>query len=73
MGAMATLGVAAGYFYSTGPGKLSVWKELLDELGLRGDEHVLDIGCGRGAASSSRQPTGDRRNRVGRRVIKSLH
>lgn len=43
------LGIAAGYFYSTGPGKLSVWRELLDELGLRGDEHVLDIGCGRGA------------------------
>jgi SAM-dependent methyltransferase len=49
MGAVAMLGVAASYLYSTGPGKLSVWKELLDELGLRGDEHVLDIGCGRGA------------------------
>jgi len=49
MGVMAMLAVAAGYFYSTGPGKLSVWKELLDELDLRGDEHVLDIGCGRGA------------------------
>jgi SAM-dependent methyltransferase len=48
-GAIAVVGVAAGYFYSTGPGKLSVWKELLDELDLRGDEHVLDIGCGRGA------------------------
>ena len=22
---------------------------MLDELGLRGDEHVLDVGCGRGA------------------------
>jgi arsenite methyltransferase len=49
LGIMAMLAVAAGYFYSTGPGKLSVWKELLDELDLRGDEHVLDIGCGRGA------------------------
>lgn len=39
-GAMAVLAVAADYFYSTGPGKLSVWKELLDELGLRGDEHA---------------------------------
>jgi arsenite methyltransferase len=48
-GAVAMLGVAASYFYSTGPGKLSVWRELLDELDLRGDELVLDIGCGRGA------------------------
>jgi arsenite methyltransferase len=48
-GAAAVLGVAASYFYSTGPGKLSVWKDLLDELDLRGDELVLDIGCGRGA------------------------
>jgi arsenite methyltransferase len=57
MGIMALLGVAAGYFYSTGPGKLSVWRELLDELDLRGDEHVLDIGCGRGAVliSAARQ------------------
>jgi arsenite methyltransferase len=47
--AVAVVGVAAGYFYTTGPGKRSVWKELLDDLGLRGDEHVLDIGCGRGA------------------------
>jgi SAM-dependent methyltransferase len=46
---MAVLAVAAGYFYSTGPGKLSVWKELLDQLDLRGGEYVLDIGCGRGA------------------------
>ena len=58
---MAVLGVAAGYFYSTGPGKLSVWKELLDELDLRGDEHVLDIGCGRGAvliSAAHRLPRG---------------
>jgi arsenite methyltransferase len=55
------LGVAAGYFYSTGPGKLSVWKELLDELDLRGDELVLDIGCGRGAiliSAAHRLPRG---------------
>ncbi len=55
------LGVAAGYFYSTGPGKLSVWKQLLDELDLRGDEHVLDIGCGRGAvliSAARRLPRG---------------
>lgn len=26
-----------------------VWAELLDKLGLRGDERILDVGCGRGA------------------------
>jgi arsenite methyltransferase len=60
---MAVLAVAAGYFYCTGPGKLSVWKELLDELNLRGDEHVLDIGCGRGAvliSAAHRLPPGPR-------------
>jgi arsenite methyltransferase len=60
-GIMAVLAVAASYFYSTGPGKLSVWKGLLDELDLRGDEHVLDIGCGRGAvliSAARRLPRG---------------
>jgi SAM-dependent methyltransferase len=41
--------VTASYLYSTRRGKFEVWAELLDELDLRGDEHVLDIGCGRGA------------------------
>ena len=26
-----------------------VWAELLDRMGLRGDERILDLGCGRGA------------------------
>ena len=30
-------------------GKFAVWSELLDGLALRGDERVLDLGCGRGA------------------------
>jgi SAM-dependent methyltransferase len=47
--AMAVTGSAASYFYSTGPGKRSTWAEVLDELGLHGDEHILDVGCGRGA------------------------
>jgi arsenite methyltransferase len=25
------------------------WERILDRLGLRGDERVLDMGCGRGA------------------------
>jgi ubiquinone/menaquinone biosynthesis C-methylase UbiE len=30
-------------------GKFAVWAELLDGLALRGDEQILDLGCGRGA------------------------
>ncbi len=30
-------------------GKFEVWARLLAELGLHGDERVLDLGCGRGA------------------------
>jgi SAM-dependent methyltransferase len=48
-GLVAVAGSAAGYLYSTGRGKRSVWAGLLDELDLRGDEQVLDVGCGRGA------------------------
>ena len=51
----------AGFLYSTGPGKRSVWSELLDALDLEGDEQVLDIGCGRGAvlvAAARRVPKG---------------
>jgi SAM-dependent methyltransferase len=41
--------VAASYLYTTRRGKFVVWAGLLDRLGLRGDERVLDLGCGRGA------------------------
>ena len=40
---------AASYLYSTSRGKFAVWTEVLDELRLRGNENVLDVGCGRGA------------------------
>lgn len=40
---------AADYLYCTGPGKRSLWSDLLDRLELRGDEAVLDVGCGTGA------------------------
>ena len=30
-------------------GKFVVWAKLLDGLSLRGDERILDLGCGRGA------------------------
>jgi SAM-dependent methyltransferase len=43
------LAVAASYFYGTLRGKFVVWARLLDQLQLRGDERILDMGCGRGA------------------------
>jgi ubiquinone/menaquinone biosynthesis C-methylase UbiE len=53
--------VAAGYLYSSGRGKLSTWAEILDELRLSGSEHILDVGCGRGAVlmlAAHRVPAG---------------
>ena len=35
--------------HSSCRGKFLVWTELLDGLQLRGDERILDLGCGRGA------------------------
>jgi ubiquinone/menaquinone biosynthesis C-methylase UbiE len=43
------LASTGSFFYSTLRGKFVVWAELLDKLGLRGDERILDMGCGRGA------------------------
>jgi cyclopropane fatty-acyl-phospholipid synthase-like methyltransferase len=43
------LGNAFSFFYTTRRGKFQVWEEVLDGLHLVGDEHVLDMGCGRGA------------------------
>lgn len=37
------------YLYGTRRGKFEVWAHILSQLGLRGYEQVLDIGCGRGA------------------------
>lgn len=37
------------YLHATRRGKFVVWGEVLDGLGLRGDEQALDLGCGRGA------------------------
>src|SRR4051812_44651608 len=52
------LGNAISFFYTTKHGKFRVWSEVLDDLHLRGDERVLDMGCGRGAVLTA----------VGRRV-----
>jgi ubiquinone/menaquinone biosynthesis C-methylase UbiE len=43
------LAVLGFYLHSTLRGKFVVWADLLDELHLRGDERILDMGCGRGA------------------------
>jgi arsenite methyltransferase len=43
---LTTLGI---YVHTTRRGKFLVWAEILDSLRLRGDERVLDVGCGRGA------------------------
>jgi len=40
---------AALFVQATRVGKFKVWAELLDGLELRGDEKLLDLGCGRGA------------------------
>lgn len=39
----------ASYVYTTRRGKFQVWADILLRLGLRGDEHIIDLGCGRGA------------------------
>jgi len=52
---------AWSFIWTTRRGKFAVWAELLDELRLRGDEHLLDIGCGRGAVlllAAERVPAG---------------
>lgn len=51
----------ACYLYTTRLGKFRAWDQVLDGLALRGDERVVDLGCGRGAvllASAERLPEG---------------
>lgn len=62
VGSLALFLTLASYLYSTRLGKFAVWAELLDSLQLQGDEHVLDMGCGRGAVLcmlAKRVPRGD--------------
>ncbi len=40
---------ATSFFYTTRRGKFIEWDRILDRTQLRGDEMVLDMGCGRGA------------------------
>jgi ubiquinone/menaquinone biosynthesis C-methylase UbiE len=47
--AVFLLALTGSVLYTTLRGKFVVWANLLDELSLRGDERILDLGCGRGA------------------------
>jgi cyclopropane fatty-acyl-phospholipid synthase-like methyltransferase len=48
--AATLIGVCTGLgFYASQRGKFVVWSKLLDELKLKGNEQILDLGCGRGA------------------------
>jgi arsenite methyltransferase len=51
----------SSFLYTTRRGKFIEWERILDRLRLRGDERVLDMGCGRGAvltAAARRLTTG---------------
>lgn len=55
---LASTGV---YLHTTLRGKLRVWERELDRIGLKGDEQLLDLGCGRGAVlieGAKRLPAG---------------
>ena len=40
---------ASSFFYTTRRGKFIVWARVIGAMSWRGDERVLDLGCGRGA------------------------
>jgi arsenite methyltransferase len=46
---LTVLTTAALFIRTTRVGKFEVWAQILHALGLRGDETLLDMGCGRGA------------------------
>ncbi len=46
--AVVCAGIAWWKIHSSREGKLALREQLLDQLALKGDEKVLDVGCGRG-------------------------
>ena len=49
LAALFILAILGWYLHGTLRGKFRLWAELLASLNLRGDERILDMGCGRGA------------------------
>lgn len=49
LAALFILTILGFYLHGTLRGKFSLWAGLLESLDLRGDERILDMGCGRGA------------------------
>ena len=49
LAALFILAFLGFYLHGTLRGKFCLWAELLESLDLRGDERILDMGCGRGA------------------------
>jgi len=49
VGALAIVSCTGCGLYTSRRGKFEVWAEVLQQLKLRGDERILDLGCGRGA------------------------
>lgn len=61
VGALLQFLILGVYIHFTRAGKFTVWAGLLDRLELKGDERLLDIGCGRGAVllmAAQRLPRG---------------
>jgi len=57
----ALLAFTGVYLHTTLRGKLRAWERILDRAALKGDERLLDLGCGRGAvliAAARRLPAG---------------
>jgi arsenite methyltransferase len=48
--AVLFLASTGSYLYATPRGRFLLWRRITDQLQLRGDERVLDVGCGRGMA-----------------------
>jgi arsenite methyltransferase len=46
------LAIALAYLQATRRGRFRAWSRELGALGLRGDEAILDVGCGRGAVTT---------------------
>lgn len=63
IGLQGVVSLAQGgiFYHTTFRGKFRVWERELNGLNLRGDERLLDLGCGRGAvliAAARRLPAG---------------